>query len=75
LNGQAFVRNKDEIQNVMVKVSSPRRKPELREWRYIIKGSLDNLNDGGIIIGSEMADRLNFKLGDTVLLSSPMDTP
>jgi len=75
LNGQAFVRNKDEIQNVMVKGIVPAEEARVtRVGEYIIKGSLDNLNDGGIIIGSEMADRLNFKLGDTVLLSSPMDT-
>ena len=75
LNGQAFVRNKDEIQNVMVKGIVPAEEARVtRVGEYIKKGSLDNLNDGGIIIGSEMADRLNFKLGDTVLLSSPMDT-
>src|SRR3989338_4525851 len=39
---------------------------------YIKKGSIDNLKDGGIIIGSEMASRFNLGLGDRVLVSSPM---
>ncbi|MDP3786327.1 MAG: lipoprotein-releasing ABC transporter permease subunit [Candidatus Omnitrophota bacterium] len=73
LNGQAFIKFKDEIHSVMVKGVVPEEEVRVtRVGDYIKKGSIDNLRDGGIIIGSEMASRFNLGLGDRVLVSSPM---
>jgi len=73
LDGQAFIRFKDEIHNVMIKGVVPEEEVRVtRVGEYITQGSIDNLRDGGIIIGSEMASRFNLRLGDQVLVSSPM---
>lgn len=73
LDGQAFVKFKDEIHSVMVKGVVPEEEVRVtRVGEYIKQGSIDNLGDGGIIIGSEMASRFNLRLGDQVLVSSPM---
>ncbi len=73
LDGQAFVKFKDEIHSVMVKGVVPEEEVRVtRVGEYIKQGSIDNLKDGGIIIGSEMASRFNLRLGDQVSVSSPM---
>ncbi|MDP2913625.1 MAG: ABC transporter permease, partial [Candidatus Omnitrophota bacterium] len=71
LNGQALVRKGDNVMGVVVKGIIP--EDELRVKRigeYIKDGSID-LGDGGIVIGSELADKLNARTGDNLSLVSP----
>lgn len=71
LNGQALLRRGDDVMGVVVKGIVP--SDELRVKKigdYIKKGSLD-LDDGGIVIGSELAARLKANVGDIVSLVSP----
>jgi lipoprotein-releasing system permease protein len=74
LDGQAFVKASGETHNLIVKGIVPEEEARVtRLGDYLKKGSIGDLRDGGIIIGSEMAGRFNLKLGDPVSLSSPMD--
>jgi lipoprotein-releasing system permease protein len=73
LDGQAFVKTGDEIHGLIVKGVVPEEEARVtRLGEYLKKGSIGDLKDGGIIIGSEMAGRFNLKLGDPVSLSSAM---
>lgn len=73
LDGQAFVKSKDEIHSVIVKGIVPEEEAKVtRVGEYLKKGVISDLKGDGIIIGSEMAERFNLKLGDPVSLSSPI---
>lgn len=72
LDGQAFIKTKDEIHGVIVKGIVPGEEVRVtRVGEYIKIGSIDNLKDDGVIIGTEMAARLSLKLGDRVSVFSP----
>ena len=70
LNGQALVRRGDAVTGVIVKGIVPRDEVRVKKiGQYLNKGSL-KLNDGGIVIGSELASRLGVKLEDNISLIS-----
>ena len=70
LNGQALVRRGDAVTGVIVKGIVPRDEVRVKKiGQYLNKGSL-KLNDGGIVIGSELASRLGVKLDDNISLIS-----
>ena len=71
LNTQAMIRHNDSVTGIIVKGIEP--KDEIRVNKlgeYMKKGSLE-LSDGGIVIGSELADKLDLKVGDLISLISP----
>ena len=71
LNTQALIRYNDSVTGVVVKGIVP--KDEVRVSRlgeYMSAGSLD-MAGSGIVIGSELADKLDAKIGDHVSLISP----
>lgn len=71
LNGQGLVRSGDSVTGVIVK--GVVAKDEVRVNRlgeYMKKGSLA-LEGGGIVLGSELAEKLDVKIGDTISLISP----
>ena len=75
LNGQAFVKTRGEMHSVIIKGVVPEEETKVtRVGEYIKQGSIGDLKDDGIIIGSEMAGRFNLRLGDPVSLFSPMDS-
>ena len=71
LNGQALIRKDDNVTGVIVKGINP--EDEIRVKRigqYIKSGSLD-LDNNGIVIGSELAGKLRAGLGEELSLISP----
>ena len=71
LNTQALIRHNESVTGVIVKGVDPADEVKIgRLAEYMKKGSLD-LGGGGIVIGSELADRLGLKVGDPVSMISP----
>ena len=73
LHGQALIRSNENVTGVIVKGINPAGEESVSKiGTYITKGAI-NFQDGGIVIGSELASRLKLKLGDNVSLVSPSD--
>lgn len=71
LNGQVLLRSGDTIIGVMVKGIDPVHEVKVSKiGQYIKEGSID-LKGDRIIMGSELASRLNIKVGDEVYLFAP----
>jgi lipoprotein-releasing system permease protein len=51
-------------------LNSVERVTELR--RYVIAGSIDDLDDDSVILSSELASKLGATVGDTVQIASPL---
>ena len=72
LNGQALIRKDEGVAGVIVKGIEPASEIRVNSLgKYIKKGRLDNLREDGIILGSELANKLNVDMGDTISLVSP----
>ncbi|MFA5143944.1 MAG: lipoprotein-releasing ABC transporter permease subunit [Candidatus Omnitrophota bacterium] len=72
LNGQALVRKEGSVAGVIVKGVNAAEEVRVNNLgKYIKRGALDGLKDDGIILGSELADRLGVDIGGTVSLISP----
>ena len=70
LNGQALIRRSDNVTGVIVKGIEPKSEARVSKLgEYIKSGSLD-FGDNGIIIGSELANKMGMKLGDSLSLVS-----
>ncbi len=66
-----LIRHNDGVTGVIVKGVDPLDEVKIgRLGDYMKKGHLD-LSGGGIVIGSELADKLDLKVGDPVSLISP----
>lgn len=73
LDGQAFIRAKDNIQGVSIRgIVADEELKVSKIGSYLKAGSIDGLNNGGMLIGTEMAQRYGLKLGDTVSVLSPV---
>ena len=74
LDGQAFIRAKDSMQGVSIRgIVADEELKVSKIGSYIRSGSIDKIRDGGMLIGTEMAQRFGLKLGDTVAVLSPVD--
>ena len=72
LNGQALIRKGENVAGVIAKGIEPANEIRVNNLgQYIKKGTLDNLKNDGIILGSELADKLNVDIGGAVSLISP----
>lgn len=71
LNTQALIRYSDSVTGVIVKGIEPADETRIGKLgEYMKKGGLV-LGENGIVIGSELADKLNVKVGDFISLISP----
>ena len=71
LNGQGLVRSGDDVTGIIVKGIIPKDEVRVNKLGdYMKKGSLD-LTGGGIVLGSELAEKLSVTIGDTVSIVSP----
>lgn len=71
LNTQALVRYNESVTGIIIKGVVPGDEVRVSKLgEYMKKGALD-LSDGSIVIGSELADKLNLKVGDLISLISP----
>ena len=74
LDDQAFIRAKDTMQGVSIRgIVAGEEVKVSKLGSYIKSGSMAALKDGGMLIGTEMAQRFALKLGDTVSVLSPID--
>jgi lipoprotein-releasing system permease protein len=74
LDGQAFIRAKDAMQGVSIRgIVADEELKVSKIGSYIRSGSIGKLKGGGMLIGTEMAQRFGLKLGDTVTVLSPVD--
>ncbi len=72
LNGQALIKKGDGVAGVIVKGIEPRAEVRVNDLgKYVKKGTLDNLKDGGIVLGSELAGKLDIDIGNSLSLVSP----
>ena len=72
LNGQALIRKDEGVAGVIVKGIDPRSEVRVNSLgKYIKKGTLGNLKEDGIVLGSELANKLGADIGDIVSLVSP----
>ena len=72
LNGQALIRKEGNVAGIIVKGIDPRTEVRVNSLgKYIKKGTLDNLKSDGIVLGSELASKLDVDVGGTVSLVSP----
>lgn len=71
LNTQALIRHNESVTGVIVKGIEPKNEVRINKLGdYMKRGSLD-LSDSGIVIGSELADKLDVKVGDFISLIAP----
>ena len=74
LDGQAFIRVKETMQGVSIRgIVAGEETKVSKLGSYIKSGSMGALKDGGMLIGTEMAQKFGLRLGDTVSVLSPVD--
>ncbi|MBU4457792.1 MAG: lipoprotein-releasing ABC transporter permease subunit [Candidatus Omnitrophica bacterium] len=74
INGQALIRQKDSVTGVLFRGIDPEREKFVTKIEeYLERGTLP-LEKDTVLIGRELAWRLNFKLGDEVSLVSAATT-
>ena len=72
LNGQALIRKDECVAGVIVKGIDPNSEIRVNSLgKYIKKGTLDNLKENGIVLGTELANKLNVGIGGRISLVSP----
>jgi len=72
VSGQAFLYYGDRVLTLNVKGVDPQAEGRVTRIRQYMEGGQLRLPEGGIVVGSELADVLGVTPGDTVVLSSPV---
>ena len=71
--GQAMIQGQTDVAGVVVKgIDASKERALTRIEDYLVEGVLETEQLNGIIIGRELADRLNLDLKDTCRLISPI---
>ncbi len=73
LNGQGFLRYKDKVYFISLRGVAPEEEINVTRLASYIKEGTYRLEKGGIILGRELAFKINARLGETVPLISPFD--
>ncbi len=71
-SGQAFLYFGDKVLSLNVKGIDPASEEKVTRIRQYMRGGVVSLPKGGVIVGQELAAILGIKVGDEVVLSSPM---
>ncbi len=71
LNGQALLQYKGNVTGMMVKGIDPANEIKVSKLGQYVKEGTIALKDNGILIGSELAGKLNIRPGDEVSLIAP----
>jgi len=78
VNGQALIRQKDKVTGVIFRGIDPEREKHVTNiGKYLVVGTLE-LDKDSVVIGRELAWRLNLSIGDEISLVSaatPKPTP
>lgn len=73
VQGQGLVKEGNRFFAVALRGISPKTETQVTKInKYIVSGSLENLNDDGIIIGKELALFLGVKVDSRVVIYSPL---
>ncbi len=72
VSGQAFLYYRDRVLTLNVKGVDPEAEGRVTRIRQYMQGGALSLPDGGIVVGSELAEALGVAEGDEVILSSPI---
>lgn len=72
IQGNIFIENEGHALGLVIRGIDPQTEPQVTKVKaYLKKGEFSDLNNGGIIIGSELARYFGYSLGDTVTLIAP----
>lgn len=72
LNGQALIRKNENVSGVIVKGIDPQNEIRVSALGiYMKKGFLEDLKGDNAVVGSELANKLNVKIGDELSIISP----
>jgi len=73
LNGQALIRQDEQVLGVILRGIDPAREKQVTNiQKYLQEGTIELMRDN-VMIGKELASRLNLKLGDNISLISAAD--
>jgi lipoprotein-releasing system permease protein len=72
VSGQSFLYHKDRVLSVNVKGVDPASETRVTNIQKYVEGGDIRLPQGGIVLGKELMQALGVRLGDEVVLSSPM---
>lgn len=72
VSGQAFLYFKDRVISLNLKGVDPCAEVKVTKIRQYLDGNGLVLPKGGILLGKELADMLGIKVGDEIILSSPV---
>lgn len=73
VQGQILLKESDKFIAVGIKGIEPGLEKQVTSIKqYIVQGSLDKLNEGGIAIGKELSYALGLKVGSDVTVYSPL---
>ncbi|MDD3905908.1 MAG: lipoprotein-releasing ABC transporter permease subunit [Candidatus Omnitrophica bacterium] len=72
LNGQALIRKDESVAGVIVKGIDAAKEVRVNNLgKYMTRGTLNPLKDNEVVLGSELADKLDVDVGGMVTLVSP----
>lgn len=72
IQGSIFLEHRSRAMGLVIRGINPNSEPQVTKVdEFLEEGSLDSLNDGGIIIGTELARFMGFSIGDQLTLISP----
>lgn len=73
LNGQALIQKDENVIGIIVKGINPQTEVRVKEIANYIKAGTLDMGSGGAVIGNELANRLNLKVGGKFYLISPSE--
>ena len=72
VQGNVFLENEGHAVSQIVRGVDPKTEKDVTKISaYLTEGKLSDLNDGGIIIGQELARYFGYSIGDEVILIAP----
>jgi lipoprotein-releasing system permease protein len=73
VQGQSLVKEGSKFFGVGLKGIEPRTETQVTKIKeYLVSGKVDDLGDGGVIVGKELASYLGLNLGSSFSLYSPL---
>jgi lipoprotein-releasing system permease protein len=71
LNAQALIRKGPTVTGIIIKGVDPKSEPKVKSISCYIRSGTADIGQGGIILGTELANKLGAKVGDKVSVILP----
>ncbi len=72
IQGSVFLEKKQSAMGLVLRGIDPQLEPRVTKVRkYIVEGKIEDLNENGVIIGSELARYFALNVGDAITLIAP----